>query len=57
MLNCEKNSLVLVKLGDLVELDVIRGYIKFAQKKSAGKCASYTVKIMVDVNDETEWVH
>ena len=40
-----------MKLGDLVELDVIRGYSKFEQKNRPGS-ASSTAKTMVETNDE-----
>ena len=40
-----------MKLGDLVELDVIRGYSKFEQKNRLGS-ASSTAKTMVEINNE-----
>ena len=40
-----------MKLGDLVELDIIRVYSKFKQKNWPGS-ASSTAKTMVEIVDE-----
>jgi hypothetical protein len=40
-----------MKLGDLVELDVIRGYSKFEQNNRPGSTSS-TAKTMVEINNE-----
>ena len=44
-------SLNLMTLGNLVELDVIRGFTKFGQKNRPGSALS-TVKTMIETHNE-----